>query len=601
MKSSIDHIESLVAAGLQWLDQEGRAQSKLLTELNDAVRIVQGDTADRRLLQLSSQIKELHERFELFMQMARQNFLAQIESEIAPAHAELDDARLGAVMAALTQKVAPSLRDFCEKLLDQLLAATGAERGFILYYLPETTEAEIIAARHFETTNLSLAEYDVSRTLLREIFASGTPLLLEDAAGDSAYGREASVQRLEIKSVLGAPLLHGQRTVGAVYLENRTLPSVFNAGDCRLLESVARFAVFFLSHARLLPVGPSSDERIFLDSSKVSDEIIGEDPKLRAALGVVARLADSPALVLIDGESGTGKELFARALHYQSTRRDGPFVAINCAAIPENLLESELFGHERGAFTGATERRIGRIEQAKGGTLFLDEVSELAYPLQAKLLRFLQGNEVQRVGSKDMVNVDVRVVAATSKNLKALSEAGRFQEALFYRLNVIPLRLPPLRERKDDISLLARHYRQKFSALYERSVQIEDEVYECLREYPFPGNVRELENLLHRLVALAADDDVIRLGDLPAEIVNPTHRRVTLRAQSAVPLSSTKLTNYEELRHRRNDIKRQLAAQEREMIERVVSECGGNFTQAARRLGIHRITLHKMLGKNAGG
>lgn len=596
MKSSIDHIKTLASACAELLAQEQRAQTESLTELSEAVRILQGDTADRRLRQLSSQIKQLQERVNLFAQMARDNFLAKIESEIVPAQGELDDARLGKVLAALTQRVSPSLRSFCETLLDQLLTATGAERGFVLYYLPETTEAEIIAARHFETTNLSLAEYDLSRTLLREIFARGTPLLLEDAVSDSAYGREASVKRLEIKSVLGAPMLHGRRTVGALYLEHRSLPCAFNASDCRLIETVARFVVFFLSHARLLPLAPGSEERVFLDSGKVSDEIIGEDPKLRAALGVVARLADSPALVLIEGETGTGKELFARALHYQSARRDRPFVAINCAAIPEGLLESELFGHERGAFTGATERYTGRIEQAQGGTLFLDEVSELAYSLQAKLLRFLQGNELQRLGGKEAVKVEVRVVAATSKSLKTLSEAGKFREALFYRLNVIPLCLPTLRERKDDIPLLARHYLQRFSTLYQKRVGIEDGVYQCLRDYPFPGNVRELENLLHRLVALA-NDEIIRLGDLPAEVLNPTARRLGLEPDSIGQLSSARLTDYKDLRGRRNQIKRLLAAKEREMIDGVLKECNGNLTQAARRLGIHRITLHKILGK----
>lgn len=595
MKSSIDHIRALARACGELLAQEQIAQTKSLAELSDAVRILQADTADRRLRLLSTQIKQLQEQSDMFVRMVHDNFLARIEAELAGADDQIDDARLARVLAGLTKNLSPSLTTFCELLLDELLAATGAERGFVLYYLPESTEAEIIAARHFETTNLSLAEYDLSRTLLREIFARRAPLLLEDATSDNAYGHEASVRRLEIRSVLGAPLLHGRRTVGALYLENRSLPCAFNPGDCRLLETVARFVVFFLTHARLLPVAPRSEERVFLDSGKVSNEIIGKDPKLHAALDVVARLADSPALVLIEGESGTGKELFARALHYQSARHDGPFVAINCAAIPESLLESELFGHERGAFTGATERYIGRIEQAQGGTLFLDEVSELAYPLQAKLLRFLQGNELQRLGGRESVQVSVRVVAATSKNLKTLSEEGRFHEALFYRLNVIPLCLPALRERNSDIPLLAQHYLEKFAALYQKQIECEPEVYECLRGYNFPGNVRELENLMHRLVALATDD-IIRLGDLPAEISNPASKRVTLAPDGVAQLSATPLNDYKDLRRRRNQIKQMLLMQEREMIERVVNECGGNLTQAARSLGIHRITLHKLLG-----
>jgi transcriptional regulator with GAF, ATPase, and Fis domain len=596
MNSSVNRIKSIATACAELLDEEQRAQANLLAELIDAVRILQGDTSDQRLRQLSLRLKELQTQGELLPQLARERFLAPIQSETAAIQIDLNAARLGRVLSALTEQPSVTLRVFCEKLLDQLLVLTNAERGFLLYYLPESTEAEIVAARHFETTNLSLAEYDISRTLLREIFARGEPLLVEDAMIDPAYGREASVQRLEIKSVLAAPLMLGTRTVGAVYLENRTRPSIFRPSDCDLLQALARFVVFYLQHARLLPVALSSVERVFLDGGRASDEIIGRDQKLQAARKVVDRIADSQALVLIEGESGTGKELFARALHYQSSRRDGPFAAINCAAIPENLLESELFGHERGAFTGATERYIGRIEQGRGGTLFLDEVSELALPLQAKLLRFLQGNELQRLGGKETVHVDVRVVAATSKNLKTLAEAGKFHESLFYRLNVIPLHLPSLRERREDIPLLAAHYANKFSALYQKDTRIEDEVYECLRDYCFPGNVRELENLMHRLIALA-EGDAIRLGDLPPEILKPAAQRVALQSSPLTQLLSTPPSDYPELRRRRSEIKRLLSTQEREMIDRTIHDCNGNLTKAARRLGIHRITLHKILGK----
>ena len=600
MRTSLDRIKSLAIACAELLEREQCAQEELIGDLTDAVHLLQGETADSRLRQLSVQLKQLREHAELLARMARENFLSKIEAEIPEVQRELDDARVGTVLRALTEKSSPSLRSFCETLLDELLAITNAERGFILSYSPETTEADIIAARRFETTNLSLAEYDVSRTLLREIFARGVPLLLEDAVGDSVYGREASVKRLEIRSVLGAPLLHGRRTVGALYLEHRAQPCVFQKSDCSLLEAVGRFVVFFLNHARLLPLASRSEDRVFLDGAKASEEIIGSDAKLRAALDVVNRIADSPALVLIEGESGTGKELFARALHYQSSRCGGPFVAINCAAIPDNLLESELFGHERGAFTGATERYVGRIEQASGGTLFLDEISELAHSLQAKLLRFLQGNELQRLGGKDTVHVDVRVVAATSKDLKALAEAGVFLESLFYRLNVIPLHLPALRERKDDIPLLAAHYAAKFSAFYQKRLHVEDEVYACLQDYSFPGNVRELENLMHRLVALA-ESEAIRLGDLPAEILKPGAQRVDLQGGRLARMLSSRPADYEDLRRRRIEIKKQLARQEREMIDRAIDDCAGNLTQAARVLGINRITLHKLLKRDRGG
>jgi transcriptional regulator with PAS, ATPase and Fis domain len=299
----------------------------------------------------------------------------------------------------------------------------------------------------------------------------------------------------------------------------------------------------------------------------------------------------------VKGESGTGKELVARALHFESARRDSPFIAINCAAIPENLLESELFGYERGAFTGAIERYTGRIEQGHGGTIFLDEISELAYPLQAKLLRFLQSNEFQRLGGKETVRVDVRIVAATSKDLKKMTESGRFQEALYYRLNVIPIQLPPLRERKNDIPILADHFLDKFSALYGRKVRIEREVYDYLKGYPFPGNVRELENLIHRMVVLATGDN-IRISDLPREVLQINSQRVSLEKDPLYRILHTLPADMDELKRRREEVRRILAEQERQLVEHEVKKAGGNLTAAANRLGVHRVTMHKIVRRN---
>jgi len=596
MKVKADRIKGLSETFAALLEQEQRACQEEISSLIESVRTIQGDTADKRLQRLTAQLKKLQERFDLLADMARRDFLAKITREADELKLSLADSRAATVLTGLIQAQPSSLNLICESLLDRVIEATGAERGFILFYLPESTEADVIAARNFQTTNLSLEEYDFSRTLLREVFERGDPLLVEDALHDPTYSKETSVRKFELKSVLAVPLKQQGRTVGAVYLENNTLPCAFAEEDLPLLESVARFAIFYLHHARLLPVAFEQDSRIFFDVSRASKDIIGRDPKILELLDVVNRIADSPATVLIEGESGTGKELVARALHYLSARRDRPFVAINCAAIPENLLESELFGHEKGAFTGATERYIGRIERGDGGTIFLDEVSELAYPLQAKLLRFLQSNEFERLGGKETIRVDVRVVAATSKDLKAMMQAGKFQDPLYYRLNVIPVRLPALRERKEDISLLIDHFLNKFSAIYGRTVRIDPEVYEWLKEYPFPGNVRELENLIHRLVALAPDDE-IRIGDLPREILHVASQRVSLAKDPLYRMLHTPPADLEDLRRRKEEIKRVLAEQERQLAERAVQEAGGNLTEAASRMGVHRITLHKLLKK----
>ncbi|MBL8114637.1 MAG: sigma-54-dependent Fis family transcriptional regulator, partial [Acidobacteria bacterium] len=295
------------------------------------------------------------------------------------------------------------------------------------------------------------------------------------------------------------------------------------------------------------------------------------------------------ATVLVEGETGTGKELVARALHAEGSRRSRPFVAVNCAAIPESLLESELFGHERGAFTGAAARYLGRVETAEGGTLFLDEVGEMPLAVQAKLLRFLQSGEVVRLGGGTPRRVDVRVVAAASKPLKDLVAKGLILDALYYRLNVVPLSLPPLRERgEDDIRLLATHFLERWAGIYRRAVAFDPETLALLTAHTYPGNVRELENLVHRLVALARGP-LILPGDLPEELHRPfpTPATVALRDEAPASLSA--------LEARRRQSRHLFSLWETRLAERAVEEAGGSVSEAAQRLGVHRATLHRML------
>jgi Nif-specific regulatory protein len=594
MKARLNRIKKLSGNFALLLEQEQRATGAQMDAVIESIRAISGTTADVRFQRLAAQIKVLQQRLDLLTQMGRDDFLAKIDSEVEAVSADLADARASKIITALIEGPTLALNHFCERLLDLLNEATGAERGFILFYLPESSEADVIAARNFQTKNLSLEEYNFSRTLLREVFKRGQALHLEDASHDPAYSKEASVINFQLKSVLAVPLKREDRAVGAIYLENNTRACAFDEEDLPVAQMVARFAVFYLHHAGLLREAFEQDSRIFLDASRASKEIIGQDSKILALQSLIARIADSPATVLIEGESGTGKELVARALHYQGARRDHPFVAINCAAIPDNLLESELFGYDKGAFTGATDRYIGRIEQANRGTIFLDEVSELAYGLQAKLLRFLQSNEFNRLGGKETIRIDARIVAATSKDLKAMMKAGKFQDALYYRLNVIPVRLPALAERKEDIPMLVAHFLKKFSAIYGKPVRAEREVIELLKGHLFRGNVRELENVIHRLVALASSD-CLRIGDLPAEILETRAERISLQRDSLGKILDSPPADLDELRLRKQEIRNLLAEQERALIERAVQEAGGSLTEAASRLGMHRITLHKIL------
>jgi two-component system response regulator FlrC len=316
-------------------------------------------------------------------------------------------------------------------------------------------------------------------------------------------------------------------------------------------------------------------------TSRATRAIISGHPMMMDLMAMVDRVADSTASILIQGESGTGKEMFARYIHDKSTRRKGPFVAVNCAALPENLLESELFGHEKGAFTGAIARKAGKFEQADGGTLLLDEVTEMQLHLQSKLLRVIQEKEVDRVGGGAPVSVDVRIVATTNRDILEAVSRGEFREDLYYRLNVIPLTIPPLRERQEDIPLLAAHFIKKFNALDRRDVKsLTTGALERLKTMPLRGNVRELENLLQRAVLLARTE-MITEDDL---IVGPS-------APSAETAAAVDKTLSDEL------LASPLKDVERRMIFHTLGKTGGNRTHAAQILGISVRTLRNKLNE----
>ena len=307
------------------------------------------------------------------------------------------------------------------------------------------------------------------------------------------------------------------------------------------------------------------------------DQIVYGSGTMEEVMNLTGRVAKSEATVLIRGESGTGKELIANAIHYSSPRADRPFIKVNCTALPENLLESELFGHERGAFTGAIQRRIGRFEQAHTGSVFLDEIGDLSPSLQMKLLRFLQEKEFERVGSNQTIKADVRVMTATSRDLEEGIRRGTFREDLYYRLNVIAIFLPPLRERRGDIPLLIDHFLQKYSQKNRRPIpKISKEARDLLLQYAYPGNVRELENVIERSLVISRGD-IITTRDLPFQVregvqeakIGPENKEASLNAM--------------------------LSGMERDLILKALEECAGVQTKAARSLGIsERVLRYKM-------
>lgn len=306
--------------------------------------------------------------------------------------------------------------------------------------------------------------------------------------------------------------------------------------------------------------------------------LIGESPKIREVFSLIDRVAKTDSTVLITGESGTGKELVAKALHFKSPRAKGPFVAINCGAIPHELLESELFGYVKGAFTGALRDKKGRLEVANGGTVFLDEISEMSPALQVKLLRVLQEREFEPIGSTRSIKVDIRVVAATNKNLEELVKKGRFRHDLYWRLNVVPIHLPPLRERKEDIPLLISHFLEIYNDRYKGKVSgFSESAMELLLNYDWPGNIRELENLVQRLVVLKGEG-IILPEDLPEKIRGNGHLHSSLRLDEERLNLNEAVTNLE-----------------RYLITEALRRANGVKSKAAKLLGIKRTTLlHKM-------
>lgn len=318
-------------------------------------------------------------------------------------------------------------------------------------------------------------------------------------------------------------------------------------------------------------------ENLYLKASAVSSEtqIVGDSPKTRELLVLIQTVAQSPSTVLICGETGVGKELVARQIHRSSSRRNRLFVAVNCAAIPENLIESELFGHEKGAFTGAFERYIGKFEIADGGTLFLDEVGMLPHAMQAKLLRVLQEKTIERLGGEKPLRIDTRIISATNVDLEKAVEEGKFRKDLFYRLNVIPVVVPPLRERKEDIELLANYFLKKYSVAFGKSMDgFSPEAMSILGSYKWPGNIRELENLVERLVVLSKTP-LIDEEDLPKEL----SRRDTGLSSPEMECKS---------------LKEATIAFEKSLVEKIISKAGGNKAKAAKMLGIHRNTLSQI-------
>ncbi len=410
-----------------------------------------------------------------------------------------------------------NLEENLYSVLEILSKMLNMRRGSIFLFDKKEEEIRIVAAYGLSEEEMKRGKYRVGEGIVGKVVESGLPMFIPDIEKEPQFlNKTGSRPNKKGISFLCVPIkieeeIFGVLSADRIYDEEQGDVD----DDLRVLSIVASLIGQFLKLWEIYKT--VEDENIVL-REQLRDRynfpnLVGNSPAFQAVLKTVMKVAGTDATVLLLGESGTGKELIAKTIHFQSKRAKGPFVAINCAAIPENLLEAELFGSEKGAFTGAV-KRIGKFEQANGGTIFLDEVGELPLSLQPKLLRVLQERLVEPLGSTKAVRVDVRIISATNKDLSEEIRKGNFREDLFWRLNVIPIYIPPLRERKEDIPLLVDYYLKSFSNIYKKSVSIDEEALKKLVSYDWPGNVRELANTIERLVVMC-DSNKIKVYDLP--------------------------------------------------------------------------------------
>jgi Nif-specific regulatory protein len=450
------------------------------------------------------------------------------------------------------------------QLLGMIFDVIPAERGAIL--LVDSNGGEISSPVAWDRVCGPDHPVHVSRSLTRRVIEEGVSVLENESPAPHAERSKAA------HSILCVPLIASGQTLGVIYLHSYSHATSFTRDDLQLLAAVAGLAAIAIENARQFERLGTENRQLRAEVS-LQHDMVGHSARMRDVYQFIERVAPSDSTVLIHGESGTGKELAARAIHKNSTRKEQPFLALNCAALTETLIESELFGHERGAFTSAICQKKGLLEVAEGGSVFLDEVGELSPTLQAKLLRVLQEREFVRVGGTRSIKLNVRFLAATNKDLQKAVREEKFRVDLFHRLNVISVTMPPLREHAEDIQLLAEHFASRYAQKCNRSVKgISPEAHACLMQYDWPGNIRELENAMERAIVIGSSDFILP-EDLPETLME------------TAPSSTSAPAKY-------HDAIRNLKKQ---LILGAFEQAGGSFTETAKLLGVHPNYLHRLI------
>ena len=460
-----------------------------------------------------------------------------------------------------------------QTLLELLFEVVPAERGAILLTAPglQANASEFASVFGLDRQAGKDESIKVSRTITKRVLEHGESLLITRQAEAKDFESSNSLADRS-GSILCVPLVMLERTLGVIYLDTKEPDAVFDKDHLQLVSAISAITAVALENARHIEWLLSENQRLIADFN-IEHNMVGESQAMRDVLQFISKVALTDSTVLLSGESGTGKELVARAIHQNSKRVNKPFMAVNCAALAESLLESELFGHEKGSFTGALAQKKGRLEIAEGGTVFLDEIGELSLALQVKLLRVLQEREFERVGGTRTIKVDIRLITATNKNLEEAIAAGTFRQDLYYRLNVVGLEVPPLRERQEDIPLLGNYFAAKYGEKCNRRITgISAEAHGRLRSYDWPGNVRELENAIERAVVLGTTDRIL-LEDLPESVLE------------SEPAATAPGTKYHDA----------VAKTKKQIILDAMQRAKGSYTEAAKLLGVHPNYLHRLI------
>ena len=476
-----------------------------------------------------------------------------------------------------------NLNEVLEKIIDSTIQLSDTDRGFLM--LAENHDAlEFRIARDRDKRPLEKEEFTISFSIVNDAAQRGEPLFISDILEDSRFKDQKSVLDLQLKRAVCVPLRLEKSVIGVIYADSNRLSPAFAEDDMSIISAFASQATIAIENAKLHGKLVLSQETLAAENRKLRLElsgryefsgIIGVSMPMQEIFLTIQKVASLTTTVLIQGETGTGKELIARAIHFNGTRKGGPLVTINCGAIPRDLLESELFGHKKGSFTGATSDKAGIFESANGGTIFLDEIGEMPLELQVKLLRVLQEGTTRRIGENFDRKVDVRIIAATNRDLNEDVKAGLFRRDLYYRLCVVPITIPPLRLRREDVLPLTEHFLAKYEAKMNKGdIEISAEAMRLILMNPWPGNVRELENSIERALALCGDSKLLTPAHFP-------HLAPTPGIIDQLDESKT--------------LKQKLRAVERQIIVETLDKTNGKVTRAAELLAVTRQHLHNKI------